>query len=75
MNEELLVSDIENVLNKMNDRQLKDLGYEFLHTGIISIRALTAERFEKKVLNKANEVCNQPFTIYPFSYSRIIIEI
>ncbi|KAA6451343.1 MULTISPECIES: hypothetical protein [Bacillus] len=58
MNEELLLSDIENVLNKMNDRQLKDLGYEFLHTGIISIRALTAERFEKKVLNKANEVCN-----------------
>ncbi|ASK26288.1 hypothetical protein ABC970_22425 [Bacillus licheniformis] len=58
MNKELLLSDIENDLNKMNDRQLKDLGYEFLHTGIISIRALTAEMFEKKVLNKANEVCN-----------------
>lgn len=58
MNKELLLSDIENDLNKMNDRQLKDLGYEFLYTGIISIRALTAEMFEKKVLNKANEVCN-----------------
>ncbi|RRD96048.1 hypothetical protein EII15_20250 [Bacillus licheniformis] len=58
MNKELLLSDIENDLNKMNDRQLKDLGYEFLHTGIISIRSITAEKFEKKVLSKANDVCN-----------------
>ncbi|MEC1426593.1 hypothetical protein P9D51_10790 [Bacillus sonorensis] len=58
MNKELLLSDIENDLNKMNDVQLKDLGYKLLHTGLISIRAITAEDFKKKDLCKVDEVCN-----------------
>ncbi|MEK5504154.1 hypothetical protein [Bacillus sp. FSL M8-0168] len=58
MEEELLLSDIENDLNNMNDQQLKDLGYELLYTGLISIRAITAEDFKKKDLSKANALCN-----------------
>ncbi|MEK5501009.1 hypothetical protein [Bacillus sp. FSL M8-0168] len=54
----LLLSDIENDLNKMNDDQLKDLGYELLHTGLISIRAITSECFKRKELIKANQVSN-----------------
>ena len=50
--------DHENDLNKMNDEQLKELGYNLLHTGLISIRAITAENFKKRELIKVNQACN-----------------